>query len=304
MTPLPSAAIGALAPSIAPEPTKSRSLPLTLRLIQYTSDVGVVGAIATTVYGIAMSIIPWIALGSLFIATSLSSFYLIHKIANLQEIEEDAKKIQALNASLAEKNAQIENLTNQIKQISDDLSAKEKEFIAADKARNADESKLNDQLKDAEASLSRTEIDAKADVERATKDLAAELAALQKQSDQDQKRIDQLNQTLAKMKTQNDALNASLADLQKQVSTYQQQIAEYTRLNTQLQGQIQQLKDIARTPDVDVSTINAHAAHIEDAIAKQKAVADQTAKAAADINTMLDALTRRLPAPKPATVGK
>jgi chromosome segregation ATPase len=281
------------------QPTQ-RAMPICLRVAKYLSVAGAVAAVATIIYSIVASIFPLIALGAIFLATSFTSFYLIHQVADLKTIEEDSAIIKGLNESLAGKEAQIKQLTSQIGAVSDKFAAQNKEYARLSAADNAAQKTRNQELQRSVELLAKTEADAQKKIEQLRTSMTGQIQALQKQSEIDQKTIADLNLVVAKANDQNTALQTSLDDLKKQVGAYQQQIQTYSRLNTQLQQQLKTMSQAVQSPGVDISSINAHAATIEDAIAKQKAIAEKSAKTAAQINSMLDAINRRLPDPKPS----
>jgi chromosome segregation ATPase len=120
------------------------------------------------------------------------------------------------------------------------------------------------------------------------------MAAMQKQTEDDQKTIAHLKELVDQANAQVARMNAAITDLQKQIALYREQNSEFSRSNTQLQQQIKTLTAMARSPDIDVSSINAHASAIEKAIEGQKAQAEKSAKTNAELLGMLDALDQRL----------
>jgi len=291
-------------PPIAQQ-SKNQNLPFTLRAAQYLSEAGALTATAAIVYGIAVNLFPFIVMGAIFLTTSLTSFYLINQLTDLKNIDEATAELKTLTANLSEKDAQIERLTSQIRSIADQFAVQNKNYVQLSEAENSAQKSFNQQLQRSAELLAKTQIDAQKEMELLKKSLTDQINEYQKLSEKDQKTIAELKLIVAKSKEQNLSLNSSLTDLHKQISAYQQQIENYARLNTQLQEQIKTISKVMQSPDIDISAINAHATKMQEAIAKQKAVAEKTAKTAVQINAMLDALNRRLPNPKPSqTVGK
>ncbi len=278
--------------------SKNQSLPFTLRAAQYLSSAGALTATAAIIYGIAVNLFPFIVMGAIFLTTSLTSFYLIHQLTDLKTIDEATAELKTLTANLSEKDAQIERLTSQIRSIADQFAVQNKNYVQLSDAENSVQKSFNQQLQRSAELLAKTQIDAQKEMELLKKSLTDQIHEYKKLSEKDQKTISELNLIVAKSKEQNLSLNTSLIDLQKQISAYQRQIENYARLNTQLQEQIKTISMAMQSPDIDISAINAHATKMQDAIAKQKAVAEKTAKTAVQINAMLDALNRRLPNPK------
>ena len=278
--------------------SKNQSLPFTLRAAQYLSSAGALTATAAIIYGIAVNLFPFIVMGAIFLTTSLTSFYLIHQLTDLKTIDEATAELKTLTANLSEKDAQIKRLTSQIRSIADQFAVQNKNYVQLSDAENSVQKSFNQQLQRSAELLAKTQIDAQKEMELLKKSLTDQIHEYKKLSEKDQKTISELNLIVAKSKEQNLSLNTSLIDLQKQISAYQRQIENYARLNTQLQEQIKTISMAMQSPDIDISAINAHATKMQDAIAKQKAVAEKTAKTAVQINAMLDALNRRLPNPK------
>jgi len=306
MTTLPTAIIaGLITPHSTTTESKNQTMPLTLRATKYLSSAGALTATAAIIYGIALNLIPFIVMGAIFLTTSLTSFYLIHQLTDLKTIEEETAELKTLTANLSEKDAQIERLTSQIRAIADQFAVQNKKYVQLSDAENNAQKSFNQQLQKSAELLAKTQIDAQKEMELLKKSLTDQIHEYQKLSEKDQKTITELNLIAAKAKEQNLSLSSSLIDLQKQTSAYQKQIENYARLNTQLQEQIKTISKAMQSPDIDISAINAHATKMQDAIAKQKAVAEKTAKTAVQINAMLDALNRNLPNPKPSqTAGK
>ena len=295
MTPLPMVAVNALAERVTPTPNdQPRPLPFTVRMIRNISDVGALTAVATLVYGIAMNVFGFIAMGVIFLLSSLSSLYLIHQIADLKTIEQDTDEIKTLDSSLALKNSHIQQLTLQIKDISQKFATQEKEFIQLAKKNQVLDRQLNEQLQQSANTLAKTQADAQQALDQTSRQLNDQILALQQRSEKDQKTIAAINQAVAKAGQQVASLKTVLTDLQQQIISYKEQNAEYSRLNTQLQLQLKTLTEAARSPELDLSTIDTHAAKIEESIAQQKAQAARTAQTAAQISTMLDALSRQI----------
>jgi chromosome segregation ATPase len=277
---------------------KNQNLPFRLQAAQYLSSTGALTATAAIIYGIAVNLFPFIVMGAIFLTTSLTSFYLIHQLTDLKTIDEATAELKTLTANLSEKDAQIERLTSQIRSIADQFAVQNKNYVQLSDAENSAQKSFNQQLQRSAELLAKTQIDAQKEMELLKKSLTDQIHEYKKLSEKDQKTISELNLIVAKSKEQNLSLNTSLIDLQKQISAYQRQIENYARLNTQLQEQIKTISKAMQSPDIDISAINAHATKMQDAIAKQKAVAEKTAKTAVQINAMLDALNRRLPNPK------
>jgi len=297
-----SLAISSVKTMISPQMEPARTMPICLRVAKYLSVAAAMSAVATTIYGIVVNLIPFIALGSIFLLTSFTNFYLIHQISNLKTIEEDSIEIKALNKSLGEKNDQIKELTGQIRAVSDQLTAQTKEYAKLSAADAAAQKASNEQLQRSAELLAKTERDTQKKFDQLRSSTDDQIRALQKQSEADQKTIADLNQTAAKINDQNAALQTTLGSLQKQVNSYQEQIQTYSRLNTQLEEQLKTIFQAAKTPDM--SSINAQSAAIDEALAKNKAAAGKTAKTVEQINAMLDALNKKNPTKPIVTAGK
>lgn len=279
----------------------ARAMPICLRAAKYLSATSAMTAVATLIYGIAANLFPFIAMGTIFLASSLTCFYLIHQVVNLKTIEEDTKEIKLLTATLSDKNDQIKQLTSQISAVSDKFAALNKDYARMSAADNTAQKNANQQLQQSAELLAKTQADAQKKLDMFRSSMIDQVQAMQKQSAIDQKTIADLKDTVAKMNDQNTTLQSSLSDLQKQVASYQQQMQTYAGLNNQFQQQVKTLSQTLKSPDVDIATLNAHAATIDDALAKNKAAADKTAKTTAQINAMLDALSKRASLKTPST---
>ena len=283
----------------------ARITPICLRVAKYVSVAGAVAAVATIIYGIVTSIIPFIVLGAIFLATSVSSFYSIHQVSALKTIEEDSEKIKTLTEDLSAKNGQIEQLTSQIRTVSEKFAVQNKEYVRLTNADNAAQKLLNQQMQRSSELLAKTQAEAQKKMEQFRTSMTDQIQQLQKQSQIDQQTIADLNLTVAKAKDQNSSLQTSLTGLQKQTAAYQQQVQTYASLNDQLGQKLQKMSQAVRSPEIDIAAINAHAATMQDALAKQKVAAEKAARTAAQINSTLDALNQKLPSPKtPQPAGK
>jgi chromosome segregation ATPase len=294
-------------PALMPSNSQPRTgvMPLSLRVSQCISGASALGAVAALVYGIVANAMVYIAMGAVFLAASLVNFYLIYKTVHLTTIEEQTKKIEAINASLQAKDAQIQQLTNQTRTLADKLAALNKDYSRIMKSENEAQKALGGQIQQSADKLAKAEADAKKQLELTAQSMAREIEAFKRQSANDQKVIAQLNQSIDQLKAQNSTLQSSIADLRKQIDTYQQQISRYSQLNSELENRVKALQKAVQSPGCDLSMIQAHTVNLEDAIAKQKAVAEKTAKTTAEINAMLDAINRRLANQKPSqSAGK
>jgi chromosome segregation ATPase len=299
MTTLSSATLDLMAPGAVKTPETPHALPLSVRLIQYLTDAGALAATATLIYGIAMNLFPFIALGAIFLAMTACSFYLIHQIANLKTIEEDTTALAKINASMAAKEAKILQLTAEIDDIGKKFTLLQQDYTRLMQQDDAVQKKFNAELQHATDDLEKTQAEAKTAMESLSKTLTDQILALQKQTERDQKTISDLNQTIGKANQQIVNLQAALSELQKQIAAYQFQNSEYSRLNTQLQQQIKTLTESARSPTIDVSAINAHAEQLERLIQEQNRQSEKVSKTTAKVSSMLDALDRKLPPKKP-----
>ena len=291
-------AVSAIKGLVETPPEAASVMPISLQAIKYLSAASAMTAIAVIIYGIAAHIIPFIAIGTLFMAGSFSSFYLIHQMVDLKTIEEESAEINKLNENLSAKDAQIEKMTLQMRAISEKFAAQNKEYLRLSEADNAAQKLLNQQLQRSAELLAKTQADRQKKMELFRASANEQLQQFQKQSEIDQKTIADLNQSIAKVKEQNGLLQALITDLQKQSTSYQQQTQTYANLNTQLEQKLKTISQAVQSPGIDISAINTHAEALENAIAKQKLAVEKAARTAEQINSTLKAINQRLPASK------
>lgn len=292
MNPILSSAISSLIPSEISFKTEHKT-PLSLRVIQIISGVGSIAATATMIYGIVSNGLAMIVLGAILMISSVTNFYLTHRIQLLQTLQEDTAKLQALNIDIQTKDQEIQRLSKDLASITQKLNQQNKDTDRLFQMETTKEKQLTDQLQKTADQLLQSETNAKTEMERLQKNLDIQTKSMKDLSEKDQKIIADLNANIDQLKSQNKILQDSVSSIQTEASKYQSQLDRYSKLNAELSEQIKSLSSATSSTKVDISDIIAHGAAIDQALAKQKAVAAKTALTTERIQKLLDAQNKR-----------
>lgn len=265
--------------------------------LRIASQVGALSAIAIIISGLAVSTFGLVVIGALFTITSSVGLYYSSQLAYLKDLDEYNNDLANLNASLQQKDLEIQSLNLSIAKTTQDFTLVQNKYNQLVKDDQAAQSFLNNQLASTQTKLQQTaeafdraQALAAANLAKKMAEFSQEELKLEKEIEADNAQITLLTQTTDKAKQEIDSLKHDVITLQEALAKYSQQNKEYARQNDRLQQQLKTFSSLPSQapPKVDVTSINAHAQKLQDLLEKQNVEASKVVKTADQLSAMLD----------------